>query len=80
MSEWLRLAREPAVVRRALRTMLVVGSLLIGINHGGALLRGDVDGDRLWKICLTLLVPYGVSTTSSVSALRSVDRSEREDG
>ena len=80
MSEWLRLAREPAVVRRALRTMLVVGTILIGINHGGALLRGDVDGDRIWKICLTLLVPYGVSTTSSVSALRSVAREDREDG
>jgi hypothetical protein len=79
MWEWLRLARDGAVVRRALRTVLVVGSILIGINHGGALLRGDVDSDRIWKICLTLLVPYGVSTTSSVSALRSVTREPRAD-
>jgi hypothetical protein len=75
MSEWLRLARDPAVVRRALRTMAIVGAILIAINHGDALLRGDVDGMRMFRIFLTLFVPYAVSTTSSVAALRSVRRS-----
>ena len=75
MSEWLRLARDPAVVRRALRTMAVVGAILIAINHGDALLRGDVDGVRVFKIFLTLFVPYAVSTTSSIAALRSIRRS-----
>ncbi|MFI5314815.1 MAG: nitrate/nitrite transporter NrtS [Myxococcota bacterium] len=72
MSDWLRLARDGAVVRRALRTALLVGSILTAINHGEAILRGDVDGVRLFRICLTVLVPYAVSTTSSVAALRSV--------
>ena len=71
MSEWLRIALEPSVVRRALRTMAVVGTILVAINHGDALLQGRLDGERVFKICLTLLVPYGVSTTSSVAALRS---------
>ncbi|MEX2205098.1 MAG: nitrate/nitrite transporter NrtS [Myxococcota bacterium] len=71
MSEWFRIAVEPSVVRRAFRTMVVVGSILIAINHGDALLAGKLDADRVFKICLTLLVPYGVSTTSSVAALRS---------
>ncbi len=71
MSEWLRLALEPSVVRRALRTMVVVGALLIAINHGDALLAGRLDAERVFKIALTLLVPYGVSTTSSVAALRN---------
>jgi len=71
VSEWLRIAVEPSVVRRALRTMLVVGTILVAINHGDALLQGRLDGERVFKICLTLLVPYGVSTTSSVAALRS---------
>lgn len=71
MSEWLRIARQPAVVRRALRTMFVVGTILIAINHGDALLHGPLDAGRVFKICLTLLVPYGVSTTSSVAALRA---------
>jgi hypothetical protein len=72
MSEWLRLARDPAVVRRALRTMAIVGAILTAINHGDALVRGDVDGMRVFRIFLTLFVPYAVSTTSSVAALRSM--------
>lgn len=71
MSEWLRLARHPLVVRRALRTTFFVGTILIAINHGDALLRGQIDPERVFKISLTLLVPYAVSTTSSVAALRS---------
>lgn len=61
-------------MRRALRTMAVVGTILIAINHGDALLHGQIDATRLFKIGLTLLVPYGVSTTSSVAALRSRPR------
>jgi hypothetical protein len=71
VGEWLRIARQPSVVRRALRTMFVVGTILIAINHGDALLEGRLDGARVFKICLTLLIPYGVSTSSSVAALRS---------
>ena len=72
MSEWLRLALDRAVVRRALRTAAIVGAILIAINHGSALLQGDVDGMRVFRICLTILVPYAVSTSSSVAALRSL--------
>jgi hypothetical protein len=65
---WLALAREPAVVRRALKFGLVVGAILITINHSDAILAGDVDGRRLLKMGLTVLVPYTVSTLSSVGA------------
>ncbi len=71
MSEWLRLARDPLVVRRALRTMLLVGTILVAINHGDVLIRGQIDAEHVFKVGLTLLVPYGVSTASSVAALRS---------
>jgi hypothetical protein len=67
---WLALAHSPAVVRRALGYAVVVGAILISINHGDAILRGDVDRGRLTKMALTLLVPYCVSTLSSVGALR----------
>jgi len=59
------------VVRRALIYLVVVGTVLITINHGDAILRGDIDGTRALKMVLTPLVPYVVSTLSSVSALRS---------
>ena len=74
MGEWLQVASSASVVRRALLYGVVVGAILITINHGDALLRGEVDGTQLWKMGLTVLVPYAVSTLSSVSALRSLDR------
>jgi len=43
--------------------------VLIAINHGDALLRGEIDAGRLLKMGLTVLVPYTVSTLSSVGAI-----------
>ena len=70
MSEWLQLASSQGVVRRALMYAVIVGAILISINHGDALLRGELDSTRCLKMGLTVLVPYMVSTLSSVSALR----------
>jgi hypothetical protein len=75
--EWLRVARDPAVVRRALGYAVVVGSILIAINHGAALVRGDVDAGRLLQMALTTLVPYCVSTSSSVGAIRRMQAARR---
>ena len=69
MTEWLRVACEPPVVRRALKYATVVGAVLIAINHGDAIMRDEVDGARLLRMGLTLLVPYVVSTASSVGAI-----------
>jgi hypothetical protein len=77
MKEWIELAFDPAVVRRAIVCMVVVGAVLITINHGDALLRGEVAPGRLVQMALTLLVPYGVSTASSVAALRAARRETR---
>jgi hypothetical protein len=75
MSEWLRIARRPAVVRRAWRYGLGVGTLLIVINHGDAILRKDVSMARVLRMLSTMAVPYVVSTASAVSAIR--ERSEQ---
>lgn len=72
MRGWLRVACEPAVVRRAIAFAVVVGAILIAINHGDALLRGELDRLRLAKMGLTVLVPYLVSTFSSVGAIRAL--------
>ena len=71
MREWLALCFSKSVAGRACLYALVVGAILIAINHGDALMRGDIDGSRLFKMGLTVLVPYTVSTLSSVSAIRS---------
>ncbi len=71
MAEGIRLATSGPVVRRALGYGIVVGAILIAINHGDAILRGDVDMGRATRMALTTLVPYTVSTLSSIQALRA---------
>ncbi|HWK08885.1 MAG TPA: nitrate/nitrite transporter NrtS [Vicinamibacterales bacterium] len=77
MNEWVRLATHRSVVRRALRYAIGVGTLLIVINHGDALLRRDLSIGRLLRMALTVTVPYAVSTASSVSAMRERRRGDR---
>ena len=69
MRDWWQLCTSKSVIRRALLSALIVGAILIIINHGDALLRGQVDQDRVWKMLLTICVPYLVSTFSSVSTI-----------
>lgn len=69
MKEWLCLASRQSVATRACRYAICVGALLVTINHGDAILRGDISAARLLQIVLTVMVPYGVSTASSVSAM-----------
>jgi hypothetical protein len=67
---WTHLAFTPEVVRRSLKYAIIVGAVLILINHSDAILRGDLSTARLFRMFLTVLVPYTVSTLSSVEALR----------
>lgn len=69
---FLTLALRPDVVRSALKTALVVGLVLVVINHGDGLIAGEITPGRLAKMLLTFLVPYCVSTYASVTALKSV--------
>ncbi len=72
MKEFFRLARQPRVVQRALKSAVVVGLVLLAINHGDALLHGEMTRGRWFKMALTVLVPYAVSTVSSVQAMRDL--------
>ncbi len=78
MRVWLKLALQRPVIRRALGYALLVGPVLIAINHSEALIRGELDGQRWLQMGLTMLVPYCVSTLSSVGAMRA-DESEGSD-
>ena len=72
-TSWRYLLTRPAVVRRGLRFAIIVGAILIAINHGDAILRGDIGPERVMKMALTVIVPFCVSVFSSVSALRHMD-------
>ena len=77
VQQWLKLATQWSVVRRALMAGALVGSLQILINHGDALLAGELSSRRVLKMILTSLVPYMVSTFASVGAIRHRDRGEK---
>lgn len=73
MRIWMGLAGQPAVVRRACGYAVVVGTILITINHGHAILAGDWETGRVIRMALTAMVSYVVSTFSSEGAMRSIE-------
>ena len=75
---WLQLALQPAVVKRGIKFGLGVGAMLIFINHGDALLAGEFTPMLFFKMGLTVMVPYLVSSASSVSAQLEARRRENE--
>lgn len=62
------------LLRNAVATALVVGSFLTLVNQGPALLSRSFPAQLYWKIPLTYLTPYFVSTWSALRT--SVVRSE----
>ena len=51
--------------KKAILTALVVGSILISINHGDIILDGSMPAS--WKIILTYCFPYCVTTWGAVT-------------
>jgi hypothetical protein len=69
---WWVLAARRSIVVRAVKVCGLVGTLLVIINQGDAVVAG---GAIDWgKLLLTYMVPYGVSTFSAVAALRAEHR------
>ena len=74
---WWEIASQREVVKRSLKTSLIVGSLLAMINHGDALLALNMPLDRVIKMALTYIVPYLVSTSASIGAIRHHDKDQQ---
>ena len=68
---WLEVATRKEIVSRSLRVALIVGTILVAINQGDALVTREFAPDLVWKIPLTYLVPFSVSTYASVGAIMS---------
>lgn len=71
MSERWRHLTNSYVVRRAAFVAIVVGTLLNLINNAGVFLGEALTLVLAVKICLTYLVPYGVSSYSQVFGVPS---------
>ncbi len=78
MRKRLQTARQPEVIRTALRFAVVVGPILVFINHGDAIIDGTMTSTDWLKSALTMVVPYTVSTLSSISAYHSCRNSNDE--
>ncbi len=65
---WLSLAIEINTLIRSIKVAVVVGTVLMFINHGSVIMSGKIEGHHMLKILLTYLVPYLVSTYSSVES------------
>jgi hypothetical protein len=74
MNDWLAIALSATVRKRAFRVALIVGSIIAIINYGDKLMGGTLALRDVIKILMTFLVPYGVSTYSSVSATQEAAR------
>lgn len=74
LTPWLKLATRGSVTRRAVVIASLVGTLLALINHGDQMLVGAMSGLNWRQVFVTFLVPYMVSTYSSVVAIRTQQR------
>jgi hypothetical protein len=75
LAQFLALWFQWATVRRAVTVAMIVGPILTLINQYDAIASGSFGAKFFFKIALTFLVPYSVSSYSSVMALRAAQRS-----
>ena len=69
MLNWLAIAFCADVVSRSSKVAAIVGTILVAINQGDAILNGVFTPELAWKVPMTYLVPYLVSTYASVSSI-----------
>ena len=62
--------RHPPLLRKAIATSLIIGTILTLINQGDMLLAGHLTPVLLWKIPLTYVVPFSVSSYSALAISR----------
>jgi hypothetical protein len=62
--------RDRRMLARALATSLVVGTVLLVINHGDSILRGGWLPSLAWKVPLTYAVPFAVCMWGALGAAR----------
>lgn len=66
----------PVTVKRAIKVSLVVGSILTLINQSDHMMTGEMP--PAWKIILTYLVPYCVSSYSTAALMKDFFRGGRK--
>ena len=73
MKLFLKHATSRVCVVRALRTSLVVGTVLALINHSDKIASGTLTRTNLIQILVTYLVPYSVATFGAAMQARHME-------
>lgn len=63
---------DPEFIATGLKTAVFVGSLLFIINHGPALLRGEMNRERWFSVIATYAMPYLVNVYGQYSYRRKL--------
>lgn len=66
----LKIVFSKQVVKTAVKLSIIVGTILGLINHGSDILANTLSTSQRIQILVTYLVPYSVSTYSSVCAIK----------
>ncbi len=70
MISFVKTALLDHVVFTAMRIALIVGTIIVLINHGATIMNNSLSVGNIIEIILTYMVPYFVSTYASVKALQ----------
>jgi thiamine transporter ThiT len=73
MKIFLKHALDPVCVKRAIKTSLVVGTVLGLINHSDKLIHGTLTRTSIIQIVVTYLVPYSVATFGAAMQARHME-------
>jgi hypothetical protein len=69
---------SPVFRNTALKVSLIVGSVLFLVNHGAAVIEGEMSIERWLGAAVTYLVPYTVSVHGQFVAKSRQDSSQNE--
>ena len=64
-----------SLVKRSAKASVIVGTVLLALNQGDFIIAGDFYTAMLWKIPLTYLVPFCVSSWGSITNAKRFSRS-----
>lgn len=76
IKEYLGSLFDQEFIPTGLKTGLIVGSLLVLINHGAALFRGEINPER-WSGFFNYLMLYLVSVYGQYAYRRKISRSQQ---
>ncbi len=69
-------ACDPVCIKRSIKVALVIGTILLIINHYDELVYGTLNTTNIVQIGLTYLVPYFVATFGSAMQARHIELNE----